>query len=88
VKYEIRLSHRAERDLDRLDKPAQKRMMRGLEELGEDSYNPRLWAPLSGPERLCKSRVGKWRIIYRVREDGRIVYVATTERREQMYKRV
>jgi hypothetical protein len=33
VKYEIRLSHRAERDPDRLDKPWQKPTMRRLEQL-------------------------------------------------------
>jgi len=36
VTYEIRLSHRAERDLDRLDKPSQKRMLRRLEQIAEN----------------------------------------------------
>jgi hypothetical protein len=35
VKYEIRLSRRAWQHLDRLDKPAQKRMVRRLEQLAE-----------------------------------------------------
>jgi mRNA-degrading endonuclease RelE of RelBE toxin-antitoxin system len=61
VRYEIRLSHRAERDLDRLDKPTQKRMMRRLEQLAEDPYDPRISAPLSGAGNLRKSRVGAWR---------------------------
>jgi len=40
VKYEIRLSRRAERDLDRLDKPTQKRIVRRLEQLADDPYDP------------------------------------------------
>jgi hypothetical protein len=36
VRYEIRLSRRAERELDRLDKPTQKRMVRRLEQPAED----------------------------------------------------
>jgi len=72
VKHEIRLSHRAARDLDRLDKPAQKRMVRRLEELAQDPYNPRLSAPLSGQGGLRKSRVGAWRIIYQAHESRNV----------------
>jgi mRNA interferase RelE/StbE len=88
VKYEIRLSHRAARDLDRLDKPTQNRIMRRLEELAEDPYDPRISAPLSGVGNLRKSRVGAWRIIYQVVEETKIVYVVMIERRGQVYKRI
>lgn len=63
MKYEIRLSHRGERDLDRLDQPLQKRMMRRFDQLAEAPYDPRISAPLSGAGDLRKSRVGDWRII-------------------------
>jgi mRNA-degrading endonuclease RelE of RelBE toxin-antitoxin system len=48
VKYEIRRSHRAERDLDRLDKPTQNRFVRRLQQLAEDPYDSRVSAPLNG----------------------------------------
>jgi mRNA interferase RelE/StbE len=88
VKYEIRLSHRAERDLDRLDKATQSRIVRRLEQLAEDPYDPRISAPLSGVGNLRKSRVGAWRIIYQVVEETKIVYVVMIERRGQVYKRI
>ncbi len=88
MKYEIRLSHRAQRDLDRLDKPTQKRVIRRLEQLAEDPFDPRLSSPLAGHEGLRKSRVGAWRIIFQVPEDGRIVFVLMIERRGQVYKRL
>jgi len=88
VKYEIRLSHRAERDLDRLDKPTQHRIVRRLEQLAEDPYDPRISAPLSGVGNPRKSRVGAWRIIYQVVEEAKIVYVVMIERRGQVYKRL
>ncbi len=88
MKYEIRLSHRAARDLDRLDKPTQKRMMRRLEQLAEDPYDPRISAPLSGVGNLRKSRVGAWRIIYEATEEPTIVFVVMIERRGQVYKRI
>ncbi|HLV96918.1 MAG TPA: type II toxin-antitoxin system RelE/ParE family toxin [Candidatus Acidoferrales bacterium] len=88
MRYEIRLSHRAERDLDRLDKPTQKRIVRRLEQLAENPYDPRLSAPLSGAGNLRKSRVGAWRIIYQVSEEPKIVFVVMIERRGQVYKRI
>ena len=88
MKYEIRLSHRAERDLDRLDKATQSRIVRRLEQLAEDPYDPRISAPLSGVGNLRKSRVGAWRIIYQVVEETKIVYVVMIERRGQVYKRI
>lgn len=88
MKYEIRLSHRAQRDLDRLDKPTQQRIVRRLEQLADDPYDTRLSAPLSGHEGLRKSRVGAWRIIYQVQEADRIVFVLMIERRGQVYKRI
>jgi mRNA interferase RelE/StbE len=88
MRYEIRLSHRAQRDLDRLDKPTQKRMMRRLEQLAEVAYDPRLSAPLSGVGDLRKSRVGAWRIIYQVVEEPNILFVVMIERRGQVYKRI
>jgi mRNA interferase RelE/StbE len=88
MSYEIRLSHRAQRDLDRLDKPTQKRIVRRLEQLAEDPYDPRLSAPLSGVGNLRKSRVGAWRIIYEVAGETKIVFVVMIERRGQVYKRI
>jgi mRNA interferase RelE/StbE len=88
VTYEIRLSHRAQRDLDRLDQPTQKRVILRLEQLAEGPFDPRLSAPLSGHEGLRKSRVGAWRIIFQVLEDGRIVFVVMIERRGQVYRRL
>jgi mRNA interferase RelE/StbE len=88
MRYEIRLSHRAQRDLDRLDKPTQKRILRRLEQLAEDPYDPRLSAPLQGPGNLRKSRVGAWRIIFQVTEEPKIVFIVMIERRGQVYQRI
>jgi mRNA-degrading endonuclease RelE of RelBE toxin-antitoxin system len=50
-------------------------MMRRLDQLVEDPYDPRISASLSGAGNLRKSRVGAWRIIYQVTEEPKIVYV-------------
>jgi mRNA interferase RelE/StbE len=88
VKYPVSLSSRAQRDFGRLDKPTQRRVVRRLEEVAEDPYNPRISAPLTGVGNLRKSRVGGWRIIYEVLDETRVVLVAMIERRGQVYKRI
>ena len=88
MKHEVRLSNRAQRDLDRLDKPTQQRIVKRLEQLAENPYDPRFSAPLAGHEGLRKSRVGAWRIILQVQDEQFIVFVVIIERRGQVYKRI
>jgi mRNA interferase RelE/StbE len=87
VKYEVRLSRRAERDLDRLDQTTRRRVVRRLDQLAEDPFASHLSAPLTGTEGLRKSRLGGWRIVFEVTED-RIVFVVIIERRGQVYQRI
>jgi mRNA interferase RelE/StbE len=88
VKHQVDLSHRAQRDLDRLDKTIQRRILSRLERLAEDPYDPRMSGPLTSHEGFRKSRVGAWRIIYQMQESVRILFVLMIERRGQVYKRI
>jgi len=87
LKYEIRLSRRAERDLDRVDQPTRRRSVRRMEQLAEDPFALHLSAPLTGAENLRKSRVGGWRIICQV-VGKETVFVVMIERRGQVYQRI
>jgi mRNA interferase RelE/StbE len=88
VRYRVDLSDRAARDLDRLGRDVQERMMRRLEQLAQDPYNARSSAPLTNQGSLRKSRVGGWRIIFTVDNDARSLQVVTIERRGQVYQRI
>jgi mRNA-degrading endonuclease RelE of RelBE toxin-antitoxin system len=46
VKYQVRLSSRAAKDLDRLSRDTQRRVIRRLEQLSDTPLNPRLSSPL------------------------------------------
>jgi mRNA interferase RelE/StbE len=83
---EIRLSRRAERDLDRLDRATQKRILRRLEQLAGNPSDIHLSAPLTNAGDLRKSRVGGWRIIFRVVDE--VIFVVMIERRDQVYQRI
>jgi len=88
VKYDIRLSDRATKDLDRLDRKIQHRILSRLDQISEVPLEPRFSSTLTNQAGLRKSRVGGWRIIFTVDEENRIVYVVTIERRGQVYQRL
>ena len=88
MKYRVELSHRGTRDLDRLGRDVQQRMMRRLEQLAQDPHDARLSAPLTNQGGLRKSRVGGWRILFTVDDEKRLLQVVTIERRGQVYQRI
>jgi mRNA interferase RelE/StbE len=88
VRYEVRLSNRAAKDLDRLDSSARQRVLHRLEQIAEAPLAPRLSGSLTHQDGLRKSRVGGWRIVFTVDEENRIVHVVTIELRGQVYQRI
>ena len=88
MKYRVELSNRGTRDLDRLGRDVQQRMIRRLEQLAQDPHDARLSAPLTNQGGLRKSRVGGWRILFTVDDEKRLLQVVTIERRGQVYQRI
>jgi mRNA interferase RelE/StbE len=88
VRYRILLSNRAAKDLDRLNRNTQQRVVRRLEELADAPFDPRLSSPLTNAGGLRKSRVGGWRIIFLVNEESTSLEVVTIQRRGQVYQRI
>lgn len=62
MKYQIGVSHEAEKILDRLDRRAERRLRARIAQLGENPLDPRLSARAG----IRKSRVGDWRILFTV----------------------
>lgn len=88
MNYQVRLSNRAAKDIDRLDRGTRERILNRLDQLAEAPGDPRLSSLLTNQGGLRKSRVGGWRIILSVNEGGRTVDVVTVERRGQVYQRI
>ena len=86
MSYEVRLSNRAAKDLDRLNRDTQQRILGRLEHLGANPYDPRFSGQLTNQEGLRKSRVGGWRILFSVDVPGQALNVVTIERRGQVYR--
>jgi mRNA interferase RelE/StbE len=88
VSFQVRLSRRATKDLDRLNRNTQQRILQRLEYLAESPYEPRFSAQLTNQGGLRKSRVGGWRILFAVDAEDKTVDVVTIERRGQVYNRL
>jgi mRNA interferase RelE/StbE len=88
VTYEVRLSDRAAKDLDHLDRVTQQRMLKRLEQIGEAPQDPRFSSILTNQGGLRRSRVGGWRVIFAVHEESRTVNIVAIDRRGQIYHRI
>jgi mRNA interferase RelE/StbE len=64
------------------------RMKERFEELCADPFDARLSAPLTGQDGIRKSRIGGWRILFRVNRDQIEVRIMTIARRGQVYQRM
>ena len=87
MRYQVRLSDRAVKDLDRLNPETQRRAFERLEQLAEAPFDPRLSGPLKDTN-LRKSRAGGGRIIFSVNQPATSIDVVMIERRGQVYQRI
>jgi len=86
VSFQVSVAHEAEKVLDRLDSPAERRIRNRFLQLAEDPFDPRLSAPLVERAGIRKSRVGGWRILFTVDRDAKVIYILTIDTRGQVYK--
>ena len=80
------VAHEAERILDRLDRPTERRIRARVVQLAEDPFDPRLSAPLTERAGVRKSRVGGWRILFTVDRDAKVLCVLAVDTRGQVYR--
>ena len=84
MKYEVKLSKRAYRELDSLDLSLRQRILDKLEELQEDPF-PRGAVKLQGTESSYRVRVGDYRILYDVLNKEGLVLINKIDHRSTVY---
>jgi len=83
-KYSIVIHNKAEKNLGKIPFPWQKRIAEAVEILKFDPcYGEKLWGELS---EYRKIRVWPYRIIYRIYEREKLIYIAHIEHRQGVYK--
>lgn len=86
MSYRVVIAHEAEKILDRLDRPTEKRIRTRITQLAEDPFDSRLSAPLTERAGVRKSRVGGWRILFTANRETKILAVLTIDTRGQVYR--
>jgi len=86
VSYRVVVAHEAEKTLDRLDRPTERRIRTRIIQLAEDPFDPRLSVPLTERGGVRKSRVGGWRLLFNVNRQAKTLFVLTVDTRGQVYK--
>jgi mRNA interferase RelE/StbE len=86
VSYRVVVAHEAEKILDRLDRPTERRIRGRLAQLAEDPFDPRLSSPPTERAGVRKSRIGGWRVLFTADRDAKVVYLLTVDTRGQVYK--
>jgi len=85
VSFSIRIKESAARELRRVAKPDQARIVAAVDRLAE---TPHLGAALKGDLRgLRRLRVGDYRIVYEVRDDELVVLVVRVAHGRDAYRR-
>jgi mRNA interferase RelE/StbE len=86
VIYTIRFSDEAEKDFARLDQTMRRRVIDRLELLSASPHNPRLAKVLKGSTELRSSRIGSWRILFKIRQKDSELEIITIRPRGQAYR--
>ena len=84
--YVVEFAPAARRQLKKLDRPVQKRILRRVERL-EDQPRPKTAEKLKGTtEPFYRIREGDYRIIYAIEDDRLIVLVVRIGHRSEVYR--
>jgi len=86
VSYSIRISPAAERDIRKLDRPIQRRILRKLDGLGREPRPNGVEKLSGGDEVRYRVRVGDYRIVYRIDDDVLTVLVLKVGNRKEIYR--
>ena len=82
MKFRLRFSPAARRNMRRLDSRVRNRIESEIEALTDNPY-PRASLKLKGVNRTWRIRVGAFRVVYEVHEDTILVIVLKVDRRSE-----
>jgi mRNA interferase RelE/StbE len=87
VRYRVELVPSAARAFGKLDHRTQLRVGRKIESLADDPRPPGV-KMLSLEERICRLRVGDFRILYQVNDKVLTILVIAIGHRREVYRRI
>jgi len=86
MSYAVQVSRRADKMLARLDRTTAQRIQKRIDRLTMNPQNPRLSREVEMAKGQWCTRVGDWRIIYKVNEKESLIFIVTIQHRSKVYK--
>ena len=86
MSYTVQLAPAARRQLRKLDRSIQERVVRRLEKLEKDPRPPGV-EKMEGDESTYRIRLGEYRIMYEIRDKVLVVLVLKVGHRREVYRR-
>ena len=83
--YQVEIVGAAKRQLRKLSKENQRRVLDAIEKLGQNP-RPHGYKQLEARENLFRIRVGDYRVIYEIRNAILFVYVLVVAHRREVYR--
>jgi mRNA interferase RelE/StbE len=84
--WQVALKPRAKRQLAKLDRPVQQRLLEFMERLASRDDPRELGRALQGPHQLYKYRVGDYRLIAQLQDQALVVLVVKIGHRREVYR--
>jgi len=82
--YQIKIRHKVEKNLYKIPTLWQKRIIKAIDDLQTNPFNgEKMWGKLKNRRKI---RIWPYRIIYRIYERERIIYIERIDHRQGIYK--
>ena len=88
MSYALRIDKQAAKTLKSLDQPTIKRLLARLTELTENPFDHRTSSPLEMEPSVRKSRVGNWRIFFKVDDSHYVIDIVAIKPRSGAYRKL
>lgn len=88
MSYRIEWTAPAARELRKLDRPVQRRIVRAVTALGTDPRPSGSKALVGQPAGVMRIRVGDYRVVYEVEDERVIVTVVRVAHRREVYRNI
>lgn len=88
MSYEVHLSQRSFKFIEKLNKVQGDRIVEKLKELANDPYpTDSKFITRHEGDKVFRIRIGDWRALYKIKEDDKIVLITKIDKRPRVYHR-
>lgn len=85
MSYTVQWAHKTVKQLEKLDRPAQKKIVLAVTKLADNPRPPGVKSLVTRPGEY-RIRIGDYRVVYEIHDDRLLVLVVTAAHRREAYR--